>query len=62
MLTVTTHVDASPGYSIYIDGMRTGDLNSQSRDPFGNPVQVRSTSCRVPFYGAAYRLPQNRPS
>lgn len=40
MLTVTTHLDASPGYSLFLDGGLAGDLSSSSRDPHGNPVQV----------------------
>ncbi|KAK9807978.1 hypothetical protein WJX73_009845 [Symbiochloris irregularis] len=40
MVTLTTHVDASPGFSMYLDGRLAGDLNSSSTDPWGNAVQV----------------------
>lgn len=40
MLTLSTHSDGTPGYSLFLDGQAAGDLSQDSRDPNGDAVQA----------------------
>ena len=54
MVSLSTHPDASPGYVLYLDGLLAADLNSTSRDPYGNPVQVVISKALHPGAGPCF--------